>query len=410
MIVNYQKLFRDMNSVEDIRDEIKNHLSNLQLDLRVTGNGRFMDQKCTPDIISAVADVISTNFSESNSTFTIKSVWMTDLAEEIMTESYQKPSLTEKNAENEYDKVFSQPINLFQSANIISLVQKSGRAKSYSVTNKKILNYISINEKKSLEFLCTYLEEVLKQSNILSEFNKFFDLQTEKSFKNLKDLYINFIINNTPIKTSTEASRIFTKILNPLALKNKSKGTAKGRLSNGLILYPDIFYNRVNFRDKEKPKNQTRKEFISNLEVDGKTEIYQVEKAKRQIKKYHIEISSEIHRFISEPASHVHHIFPKFYYPELSDTLENLILLTPSQHYGYAHDQGNTSNINFAYQLVCLISKLDSIERSQANGDGFYSLEEYRKMVNIGLESNVLKLNMSFQDAKYALVQHYFQS
>ena len=57
----------------------------------------------------------------------------------------------------------------------------------------------------------------------------------------------------------------------------------------------------------------------------------------------------------------MHHIFPASDYPAIADYLENLIALTPTQHYTYAHPNNNTQYIDRAYQYVCLISKTGTI-------------------------------------------------
>ena len=88
-------------------------------------------------------------------------------------------------------------------------------------------------------------------------------MQDKDSFKELKDKYTNFTINNTPINGATECGRIFTKVLNPLACKYKKQGTFKGHLSKDVITQDMIMYNQRNWRDilAEKPKDMTRIEY-----------------------------------------------------------------------------------------------------------------------------------------------------
>ena len=172
------------------------------------------------------------------------------------------------------------------------------------------------------------------------------------------------------------------------------------------ISYAELFYNRVNFRDIKKPKDKPRKLFLESLGEDSSSESYQVEKAKRQIKKYHKQ-KSETHRFQYESANHAHHIFMKNEFPELSDTFENLILLTPTQHLNFAHPDGNTQKISMSYQLVCLLSKLDSIEKSEFRADDFYDLNKFKQVVNIGLDKELLSAGMSLQDVKNIIVKEY---
>ena len=394
--------------IKNINQKIEDQLSAQILDIRVTHNARFIDQKCTPDILSSVSEAIIEYLEVSSSDeFTIKDIWMSNFSTDIMINKFQKPSPTEKKVENEYDKVFSQPIKLLEYAGIIISTGKLKGARCYRVTNNDILSYLSISDDKSLKFIIKYLEFVLNQSGLMRAFDDFFEFQTKESFHFLKDYYIDFIINNTPINGRTESSRIFTKILNPLAFSRKKKGTIGGNISKLNIPYSELFYNRVNFRDIEKPKDQPRKEYIDSLGVETTTEVYQVEKAKRQIKKYHGK-ESEVNRYIHEESTHVHHIFMKSNYPELSDSLENLILLTPSQHFSYAHVNGNTQIVSKPYQLVCLLSKLDSIEKSDlSENDGFYDKLNFIRVVNIGLGNELLNHSMTYQDMKNNLAYEY---
>ncbi|MCF6275984.1 MAG: hypothetical protein L3J05_09505, partial [Robiginitomaculum sp.] len=90
-------------------------------------------------------------------------------------------------------------------------------------------------------------------------------------------------------------------------------------------------------------------------------------------------------------------------FPELSDKFENLITLTPTQHNSFAHPGNDTSQISLPYQLVCLLAKLDSIEQSIQIGDGFYSLEDFKAVVNTGLDEDILTGGMSPEEIKHAL-------
>ncbi len=390
-----------------IVDKINKHLSSIDFDLRKSGNARFIDQKCTPDILSSVAEAILELVEDDEDlTFTIKDVWSSPFSNDIMVDRFQKPAVTHQGAQNEYDKVFSQPIKLLEYSQLLIVDGKKGAAKTYKVNDIDLLRHISINDNKSLSFLISYLTKVIKDSDLTNLFDNFFDKQNKQSFNALKDGYCNFIIKHTPINGDTEVRRIFTKIINPLAFKNKALGTKGGRLSPMPINYAELFYNRVNFRDITKPKGEPRKLFLESLGEDSSSESYQVEKAKRQIKKYH-EQKSETHRFQHESANHAHHIFMKSEFPELSDSFENLILLTPTQHLNFAHPEGNTQRVSVPYQLVCLLSKLDSIEESEFWADDFYDLNKFKQVVNIGLDKDLLTAGMSFQDVKNQLVCEY---
>lgn len=393
---------------KNIKKLIDDHLNGINLDIRKSNYSRFMDQKCTADMLTAVAEIILEYIgNDTDKTFTIRDIWSTEFANEIMTNSFRKPDVNNPAAKSEYDKVFSQPIKLLHYAQIINFSHKEKNKSYYIVNREDILNYIAISDNKSLNFLTTYLQKVLIDSDIYYFFEYFFAQQTKQSFNELKDNYTNFIIDNTPINGKTEIYRIFTKILNPLAFKNRKRGTKGGNISEFPIQYNELFYNRINFRDIEKPKDKTRNEYLELLGESGPAELYQIDKAKRQIKKYHCNKKSEIHKLMHENATHVHHIFTKREFPELSDTLENLILLTPTQHLSFAHTANNTNIISKSYQLICLLYKLDSIEESEYSADEFYSLNQFKNIVNSGLGKELLTLPMTYQDIKNSLAIEY---
>ena len=114
-----------------------------------------------------------------------------------------------KKASNEYDKYFGQPIKLLDAAGIIH-GERKGRGYEYSVVNEELLEYISFRERNSYNFLCLYIEKVLNDRGMFRAFEYFFKMQDKDSFKELKDKYTNFTINNTPINGATECGRIFT--------------------------------------------------------------------------------------------------------------------------------------------------------------------------------------------------------
>ena len=105
-------------------------------------------------------------------------------------------------------------------------------------------------------------------------------------------------------------------------------------------------------------------------------------------------------------ATQIHHIFPKADFPQLAHYLENLIKLTPTQHYTKAHPSNKTQQINKDYQLVCLPAKTDSIEQSLNKGEFVYRKESLIYVVNIGLTEN-LEIDLNFREIKRELSRIY---
>ena len=241
------------------------------------------------------------------------------------------------------------------------------------------MDFIALRDKNAYDFLVSYLVKVLKDSNLWQVFDNFLTTSTKENFGLLKSTYEKFIIGNTEINGVVEVRRIFTKVLNPLASSRITSGTEKGRLSPHNIIYADLMYNGVNFRDINKNKNITRKEAQKDNGQAKDYNVFLVEKAKAFIKKHHLQ--SEVNDKLSGSTTHIHHIFPRSDFPQISDYLENLIALTAGQHLQLAHPGGKTSVVDAAYQCVCLRSKLKSIKESKIivlQKRKFYICPEYR--------------------------------
>jgi len=99
-------------------------------------------------------------------------------------------------------------------------------------------------------------------------------------------------------------------------------------------------------------------------------------------------------------------IFMKSEYPELADMSENIIALTGTEHYSYAYPNRNTQRTDPNYQMICLISKLDSIERNFQAGCEDYSLADFTRVLNIGLNTDEFCPQMNFEGIKAHLLQY----
>ena len=93
-------------------------------DIRESHNGRWIDQKCTPDVIWSISDFVLDYVDTVNECFTVKDIWQSEYAKQTIAETYSKPGTDERTAENEYDKVFSQPLNMLCYAGIPKMFQK----------------------------------------------------------------------------------------------------------------------------------------------------------------------------------------------------------------------------------------------------------------------------------------------
>lgn len=386
---------------------VESHLKDVNLDIREKRNNpRFLDQKCTPDVLSFIAD---STLQIDQKEFTAKNILTSSYFQKTLIIIFGKPNPNEK-SQNEYDKFISQPLDLLSYANVIEKYKVKNRNK-YEILNYKLLEYLALKDINAAYFL----KEYLKKFSIDSAFDKYFSLfkqkQDQESFTILKNQFQDLVVDNSNIgnkgaatTNNTEIRRIFAKYINILSW-NECKGSEKGRLSKHKIKYTDLVYNRENFRDLDKPKDKSRKDFRSDS-----TEIYNnylIEKAKKSIKKYHP--YSEIDDDLYGETSHVHHIFPHSEFSKISSYLENLIALTAGQHLDKAHPKGNTKIIDKTYQLLCLLHKNKTIKEFESQGLSIYSKLKFVEVLHIGLniDDTVIQDNYTFQDIEDKIKLYY---
>lgn len=186
--------------------------------------------------------------------------------------------------------------------------------------------------------------------------------------------------------------------MNPLAFKLKKQGTIRGMISKNRITLNDLQYNRVNWRDElsGKEKNETRAEYSLTVEQHQAKALarYVVDKAKRQVRRFNDKWRngvSEIHQVTEQvKATQAHHIFPQSEFPEIADYLENLIMITPNQHFIMAHPNNQTIYIDRDFQYICLLAKASRImmNLTSSSEPDFYDFNDYRFVLNTGLETD----------------------
>lgn len=378
-------------------NEIISFLDNKNYDIRVHNNARWIDQKCTPDVLCIVADCIINYLDEYgyDKVFTSNDIWFSEYAIQNVHDIFSKVKVDSSSASNEYDKFFGQPIKLFAYAGLLN-ENKNGRSNIYEIANREILEFIAIRERNALIFLTHYISKVLSDSNLTGAFDEFFIVQTKDSYNKLKDTFFTFTVSHTDIGSKgsdgkLECGRIFTKVINVLAFKNRKRGTERGHISKYAITYDMLMYNRDNFRDiyADKPKDVARKDFLASqhIVINEAYFTYQSQKAKNRLRKYNEKYRNGMSEMPNdnEKATHIHHIFSASEYPEISFYLENLIALTPNQHFNHAHPNGNTSVIDRDYQHDCLIVKTDNIKDNLENAvEKIYSFSDFLRVLFIG--------------------------
>lgn len=382
------------------QQSIRDFLAQSDYDIRESGNGRWIDQKCTPDVVCAVADFICNYVADDPSPgscpFTSKEIWHSEYASQYVEAIFKKPTPKNKNAKHEYDKFFQQPMELLAYANVLDKQKRKGK-NYYCVKQINILEYIALRERNALTFLVLYIEKTLHDSGLWPVFHTFLQSPSSKTYTDVRYAFFDFTLMYTKINKLLECGRIFTKVLNPLAYSHNTRGTKGGDLSADLITYDMLMYNRPNFRDiyADKPKGVTRKEYAAThpIEINEDYYRYQSNKATRFLRIFndqtrngqteHLESAHSL-----DKATHMHHIFPKSLYPEISFYLENIIALTPTQHLNYAHPNGHTQEINEQYQHLLLLSKAKRIQEnlSSASVEHIYEFSNLLFVLSTGFE------------------------
>ena len=383
-------------------DVVKDFINEHTYDIRVTGNGRWIDQKCTMDVVCFVADCIVDYIqSGGQQPFQSPDIWRSPYAVQSVQDFFGKPDPMNYSAHDEFNKFFRQPMKMLAAAGVLKENGRKNNTIQFSVENMEILEYIALREKNAYNFLCEYIEKTLRDSGLWGSFERFFEAQDDVEYQNVKDRFTEFSIRYTKINTTVESFRIFTKVLNILACKYRKKGTERGHLSRSFITFDKIMYNQVNWRDElsGKEKNVARRDYIPAPAEDNGYYKYRVNRAIKKLRQFNDKYNrsrSEVTdtMAIGTAATHIHHIFPRSDFEEIADYLENLIALTSGQHLQKAHPEGNTQVIDRDFQYLCLICKTESIKNNIMGMQGvpvIYSFECFTHVLAVGLRKPIFE-------------------
>lgn len=387
-----------------MREQINNFLKDFDFDVQKSKDARFVDQKCTPDIVCFMADCVL-NMIATKPIFVINDIWETQYFIQNSRVVFNKPWANDTNARNEYNKVLSQPLKLLAYSQILK-VEKVRGSLTFSVNNEELLDYISRKDRNAYNFLYCYFTKVLADSGFLKILETY-KLESIKDLNNARGnlyyKYFQFISGNTPTHSKLDIHRMFHKILNIYAVEHNIAGS-KGKFK---MTFSETMYNKKNWRDVNKEKSITRQETLSTQDIEKQEIInsYYVQKAIALIRKTHKESEVKDQWGIGQ-ATQVHHIFSRAEFPELAHYLENLILLTATQHNTKAHPSNRTHQINKDYQITCLLAKSDSIEKSITKREFVYRKESFIYVINTGL-SKELNFDLSFEQIKTKLAKIY---
>ena len=157
-------------------EQIKEFMRGYDYDIRKSRNARWIDQKCTPDVLCVIADCITqyVNNNTENEYFSSVDIWHFEYTIQNVESIFKKPNPSENKARNEYDKFFQQPMEMFANAGIL-WKKKIGKRNYYKLCNKMFLEYISMREMNALKFITLYNTKVLQDSGIYKYFEAFFE-------------------------------------------------------------------------------------------------------------------------------------------------------------------------------------------------------------------------------------------
>lgn len=376
---------------------IEEALSARILDLRKRPYTRFIDQKCTPDLLSLTTALIVELYGIDDE-FSNPELQREDEAKRALAIELNKASSSFTRREN--NKVFMHSLKMLTYAGILN-ERKVGNTYYFSIENIRALRKLANDERRSLEFITGYITETFSQTDSMWIFEEFKSSSHDaEAYSILKKRFIQFARRHMGAgkkgsDSGLEARRILPKIMNPLAIRWNMNGSIKGRVSKSGISMMDLRYGRVNARDQklQRSSETSRKERAEQRfqSLRDRRE-YRVSEAKRSVRQRHQDISEVSGE---SPATQVHHIFPQSEFSALASVPENLILLTPDEHNLRAHPNNKTNSIDKSYQRTLLLKKLDHVEESEAARDGFYKIEEFAHVVETGygLNKDELKKN-----------------
>lgn len=187
-------------------------------DIRINHDARFVDQKCTPDIVCFIADCIL-NTSCADKEFSINDLWDEPYFVQNCKVIFGKPSPSNPNARNEYNKVLSQPLKLLSYSHVLDCTN-DGKILTFKVHYGKMLEFISIKERNAFVFMYSFFAAVINASGLKRIFVEYADScvnGASAAKKKIYERYHRFISANTPSKSKIDCDRMFHKVFNLFA-------------------------------------------------------------------------------------------------------------------------------------------------------------------------------------------------
>ena len=83
--------------------------------------------------------------------FTVSDIWNNQYTKDNVEAIFLKPNVSSREASSEYDKYFSQPINLLEYSGVLIDISTNSRHK-YRINNLELLEFIDLREANAFFF------------------------------------------------------------------------------------------------------------------------------------------------------------------------------------------------------------------------------------------------------------------
>ena len=321
------------------------------------------------------------------------------------------------NTTKEYDKLFW---NNFEFLSYLDVLTKIER-KKYKIKNRNIIEKLADSEEACVAIICLSMDKLLYSAHLNNTWKKYIDNKNKMNLRDFRNNFSNWMKKTT--RHEKDINQIWCKFVNPLFFFYElKKFNPRKNEKNLQQSWKDLAYLRIHPRDKNKPHGLTRKEYQDGKEENNilirikKINLSSIKKSIKQWNQQYYKISdknlycSEYDNKTISSTIHIHHIWPLNEFNEKSpippNICENLIILTPSEHNGIAHEHGNTKVINKNNLNLILHKKYNTIINFLNKKIGQYSKIRFYKLLCYirntqyisDVEKNPEKLEACIQD------------
>lgn len=303
-------------------------------------------------------------------------------------EEYGAAILSEK-TKKEYDKLFW---NIFETLAYVKVLDKvNQRPRQFKIRNFEIIKLLAISPDACLCFVSIHAYKLIKSMNLENEWQNYVDDHSRINLINFRSSFDAWIKQNTGHED--DIGQIYQKVINPLFYLFVLPKYQSNKFLRSLGMtqsVADLTYFRIHRRDMRRQRGKTRKEMKEMVqEVNLNPNL---DKQKDKVKKWNQQYYgksggtyvSEFSGNVVYNGIHIHHIKMQTEFdknaPVYSNIVENLIIMTPTEHDSDAHLRGNTRIINPANLNLILWKQYSKINSFNERHIGEYQLDPFYKL------------------------------